>query len=200
MGIIKRISHSLILSSLFYFWGCASFWTPAQGQINMSRPQDGLDEYVRMGSESGVIPEPLPKIPPPPAVSLPTPAAIESRSNMSLNWRCRALALANEYPPKKNNLSWTIPLGYKQGQDLLKQAINQIGFNIIAEYDDAGQFLIRPVEAAKNEEVIIVSQPVSEKNTLFKMHSVLHNLADGKKIHCLPDIMKSLFENRGLLQ
>ena len=177
-----------------------------QSQVN--RPQDGLDENVKASSfaKDGInAGEVIPPVPPPLAVSLPTIERNNIPAELSLNWRCRALALANEYPVKKDSIVWDLPVNYKQGQELLKRTIKKMGLTLLSEYDDSGQFLLSlpvsptlPVMNAKGD-IIIVSQPVNDTNTLFKMHVYLnHGSNEIRTINCLPDVMTDLLERHEL--
>jgi hypothetical protein len=205
-GTMKKLDILIIAAIMTLMIGCAALLSvKAQSYAPRAagQPQDGLDEnvkaspYVKDGINSA---ESIPEIPAPPAVSLPPVAAIENKFYMSSNWRCRALALANEYPLKKNSIAWTMPVTYKQGQALLKQAIVQMGWILQSEYNDAGQFLISLPESSKKNDIIVISQPVGESNILFKMHIYTDRQIDINRINALSEAMKNLQDNRGLLQ
>jgi hypothetical protein len=203
MKKLVNLVISIILPCAYIFIYVPVGVAQSNGQESTAQPQDGLDDNLRAAilKRNGINPtEAMPQIPPPLAVSLPPPASVENLPKMALSWRCRALALANEYPLKKNSMGWTLPVTYKQGQLLLKQAIMQIGLTILSEYDDSGQFLISLPDLNKKGDIIIISQPAGETSTLFKMHIYADHPTDIKRINCLPDTMKNLLENRGLWQ
>jgi hypothetical protein len=158
----------------------------------------------------------VPEIPVPPAVTLPE-AGRPIVTKKPLAWRAKALAMSGEYPfNEKNGAVWVLPIAYDKGQNLLKQAINQSGLEILAEYPDAGQYLISVPGVESNPtdksvgarfirpyhgDVIIVCQPAGETKTLFKLRIYGNTqTTDSKKIYALPSLMKELFENRQLWQ
>lgn len=138
------------------------------------------------------------QIPAPQAVALPPPASVNG-TTAPLSWRNRALALANEYPLKKNSLAWGLPITYRKVSFLLKQAIAELGLNLTCQYEDAGHFLFTVPN--RKGDIIIISQPASEINSLLKMHIYAdYPAADMAKISSLPEKMKTLLENQGLWQ
>jgi hypothetical protein len=143
-----------------------------------------------------------PVIPVPPQIALPSPAQ-PGINQEPLAWRAKASAMLSEYPfNEKTGLVWVLPIAYDKGRNLLKLAINQAGLEIVAEYPDAGQYLIcsPPVEMKTNQ-TIIVSQPAGQSKTLFKLRIYSGSRSpDNKKINSLPSTMKGLLENRGLWQ
>jgi hypothetical protein len=199
---------NLIMTALFMHICGFSCVFPVRAQMEAqkttSKPNDGLDENLNISpitKNGSNISEIVPQIPSPPAVALPEPALGNVPAGMALNWRSRALALANECPLKKNSVGWALPVSYGKGQLLLKQAIMQTGLTLLSEYDDAGQFLVSLPESNKKGDVIVISQPVSETSTLFKMHVYAdYRVAEIARINCLPETMKNLLENHGLWQ
>ena len=159
----------------------------------------------------------VPEIPVPPAVALPD-LGHSMIVKDPLTWRAKATAMSVEYPfNEKNSACWLLPIAYDKGQMLLKQAINQSGLEIVGEYPDAGQYLLHTqliemkvtennnvgadVIRPREPEIIIVSQPVSETKTLFKLRIYSNTkMATNKRIYAIPAIMQSLLGNRGLLQ
>jgi len=183
--ILAFLAHASIGSNVF------PVQAQREGQKNIAKLNDDLLQGLNTS----------PKIPSPPAVALPQLSFVTTSAEKTLNWRARALALANEYPLKKNSIAWALPVSYGKGQLLLKQAIMQIGLTLLSEYDDAGQFLISLSELNNKGDVIVISQPAGEKCTLFKMHIYTgSHVADIEQIKCLPDIMRDLRENQGLWQ
>ncbi len=204
---MKKLVNLIITMLLTHTCGY-SYVIPVRAQTEeqktIAKPSDGLDENLNTSptmKNGSKLSEIVPEIPPPPAVALPQPAYVDSPSAMALNWRSRALVLANEYPLKKNSMAWTLPVSFGKGELLLKQAIMQTGLTLLSEYDDAGQFLVSLPDSNKKGDVIVISQPVGDTSTLFKMHVYAdYRLADIQRINCLPDTMKNLLENRGLWQ
>jgi len=140
------------------------------------------------------------EVPPPPAVALPDHRRlIYHQTAESLAWRGRALSLADEYPLKKNSLAWELPVTYSRAQFLFKQAAKQTGLTMVSEYPEAGQFLLS--EAGEKGEIIVVSQPISDSRTLFKMHvySNEHSL-DNQRANDLGAVMKDLSKDKELWQ
>ncbi len=162
------------------------------GQSSITSDQIGADNAKQ--SSNGL------EIPPPPAIALPEPAILGESPN-SLAWRLRAFTLANEYPIKKNSLIWALPIAYNKGQSLLRQAISQLGLQVLSQYAEAGQFLISSPDSGSKYEIIVVSQPVSENTTLFKMRTYLGSrIVENQTVSTLPDVMKNLLANQGLWQ
>ncbi len=198
------ISRMLLVFHMWAYTDVLAVQAQTAEQKTLSKVEDRLDENQRASSGPKNETNPsnvVPQIPAPPAVSLPEPASLESNAKIALNWRCRALALANEYPLSKNSAAWTLPVPYAKGQLLLKEAIMQTGLILLSEYDDAGQFLVSSPTSNKKGDAIVISQPVGERSTLFRMRIYTdYHLAESKRINCLPETMKNLLENRGLWQ
>ncbi len=174
---------------------------PALSQIDVGKVNSGQSSSVSNENNPGsdAIADTVPS---PPAIVLPEPAqSISGSPAVSLAWRSRALALANEYPLKKNSLVWTLPVNYGKGQNLLKQAINELGLQLLSQYIEAGQFLISVPEANNKSEIIVISQPIGETTTLFRMRVYTNGrTVDNKKANSLPETMKNLLTNQGLWQ
>ncbi len=135
-----------------------------------------------------------PVIPPPPAVTLPEvgQAAV---NKTPLAWRAKALAMSAEYPfNEKNSMLWLLPVAYDKGQTILKRAIKQAGFELSAQYPDAGQYLI-------DNGIIIVSQPAGDAKTLFKLRIYSNSkIPPSNKAYSIPTVMKNMLDNHELWQ
>jgi len=225
----------------------AACLSPAQAQINAEQnasrqtnillePRSKEDEQAASGmpelrpTPADIKQSAVTGIPVPPQITLPDPVQ-PVIAKEPLAWRAKALAMSVEYPfNEKNGAVWVLPIAYDKGQALFKQALNQADLELVAEYPDAGQYLIHipdiemkstkkdvcrgeiyppirsgglpgTVGARLAAEVIIVSQPVGDSKTLFKLRICSGaKTAQTKKIYALPPLMKELFEHHGLWQ
>ncbi len=162
----------------------------------------GLEQELGSTRQTArTIPEGV-DIPPPLAVALPIPSElITGPGSTSLSWRSRALALANEYPLSKDSFAWIVPVKYSKGQNMLREAIKQMGLELRSAYPESGQFLVSIPESNNKGQVIIVSQPVADNKTLFRMHVYSSAPAlDIKRVSALPEAMKDLSTNKDLWQ
>jgi hypothetical protein len=204
MKKLINLINILLLVQMCIYTNVLAVQAQMEEQKTFSKAEDGLDENQRTSSvlkNGSSASEIAPQIPAPPAVSLPEQASLQSNAKTVLNWRCRALALANEYPLSKSSTAWTLSVSYAKGQLLLKEAIMQTGLILQSEYDDAGQFLVSLPASNRKCDAIVIMQPVGETSTLFKMHVYAdYHLDESKRINCLPETMKNLLENRGLWQ
>jgi len=194
----------------------ASSWRVEGASVNPSAILPNLTPTVRMAPTDAptgvpmqnapsdrvnVVPTAPLEIPVPPDIALPQssrPLVVKE----PLSWRAKALSMSIEYPfNEKNSFIWVLPIAYDKSRNLLKKAISQAGFEFIAEYPDAGEYLIATSQSETRSQVIIVSQPVGESKTLFKLRTYSGSkIQENKKIEILPALTRELFENRGLWQ
>ena len=197
--MMEKSSNFLVIAILLIFLGGKCF-CPASAQVNAQNINSAQKAETLMET-ANIIPEAV-KIPPPPAIALPNQSEIvDTPPAQPLAWRAKALALANEYPLKDGSIVWVLPVKYVKGQSLLRQAIDRIGLVLVSEYLESGQFLLSIPEANNKAQIIVISQPVGDNKTLFKMHIYgSGRLTDAKRAGALPETMKSLLDNTGLWQ
>ena len=209
VNLIRTVMLSSILGSVYVYPVFGHDDTPKSGlspeplsgQIETKKPSPGLNPETKTGSVAGANQESGPtEIPLPPAVALPDRGRlIPHQTPETLAWRERALSLANEYPLKENGLAWELPVNYSGGQILLKEAAKQTGLTVASEYPEAGQFLL--AGADKKGEIIVVSQPISNTRTLFKVHVYSNEQSlDNRRVNELAAVMKDLSKNKDLWQ
>jgi hypothetical protein len=201
------------------------------GSVYLAHPGSSRSALLLAPTQTPAdIKQDLPQaIPSPPAVTLPDigqPIA----TKMPLSWRAKALAMSAEYPfSEKNSMLWLLPVAYDKGQAMLKKAINQVGLVLSVECPDAGQYLIHtpengssvgarnevrspdtgwtdenlpvPSPALRQDEIIIVSQPVGDSKTLFKLRIYSGaKTTENKKVYAIPMVMKNMLDNSQLWQ
>jgi hypothetical protein len=142
-----------------------------------------------------------PGIPTPPTVTLPdTPESDSPKPNLS--WRVKAYALSNELPSSNTSdrISWSLPTSYDNASRLLASTLSQTGFQTLASYPDAGQYLAKFSGDNGDMLLIIVAQPISESLTSFQLRVLPEShYRDRQRIENIPRVMKTIFGNRGVL-
>jgi hypothetical protein len=158
------------------------------------------------GEQLPSIPQPpplkdRPGIPTPPPVTLPdVPESDSPKPNLS--WRVKAYALTNELPSSNasDRLSWSLPTSYENASRLLSSALSQTGFQILASYPDAGQYLAKFSGDDGDMLLIIVAQPISESLTSFLLRVLPESHhRDRQRIESIPRVMNTILSNRGVL-
>ena len=214
---MSKRRHSLIqLLQTACFWGFCLLLNMANVLAQTDRSEVGFPSDVQSsvppttGASSIdnvpvlLQPPPLkdrPPIPAPPAVTLPNlPGSDTPKPNLS--WRAKAYTLANEQPSSASGdrMAWSLPVSYDKGLQLLTSALNQMGFQLLGAYQDAGQFFAKLRGEEGDTQIIIVVQPVNGSLTAFQ----LRILPEGhhynrRRIEDLPKVMNTILGNRGVL-